>query len=187
MRFIFDMDGTLVDSMRAVKEAYRQAGADWKPEYWGLTAREWGCPPEVHEMKKRLYPTALRRLGRRLHAANLLEVVQGEILTGASLEAVHAVLEVLDLDAPILAAGAAQDTKQGHTPSKIDILRDAASDQRVFYVDDDRDFGLRVLREVPNTYFLHVAEHEGVFHLHNEKGEVQRWTLSSWLPDVTIA
>lgn len=179
MKFVFDMDGTLVDSMKAVKEAYKLAGVKWVPEYWGKTAEEWGCPPEVHEDKKRLYPTCLRRLGRRLQAADLLEVVDGVVLTGASEEAAHAVMEMLGTQFPLLGAGAS-------LPVKLRILKDIAKDERLFYVDDDRDFGLRVLEEVPNAYFLHVAEHEGVYHLHSKKGEVQRWTLSSWLPDVTI-
>lgn len=179
IEFIFDMDGTIVDNYRAVKESYKQAGVDFPDRAWGLTAEEWDCPPEVHKMKKALYPTVLLRLGRRLHAADLLETTRGSVLTGASPESVTAVRKFLKHDFPLLGAGCSHDTK-------IEVLNDRTLDgHRIIYVDDDYDFGKRALGEVQGLLFLHVARHEGVFHLHSKKG-AQRWTLSSWLPDVTI-
>lgn len=179
MRFVFDMDGCIVDSYAAVKEAYRLVGFKLLPEHWGKTWREIGVTPEQHKEKTQLYSTCLRQYGRKLHAATLLEVVGGDILTGASLEAVKSVSSLLGFTPGLIGYSCTQD-------DKIDILNNTAAQGRVFYVDDNRDFGLRVVREVQGAYFLHVAEHEGVYHLHNKKGEVQRWTLSSWLPDVTI-
>jgi hypothetical protein len=181
VHFVFDMDGTLVDSFAAVKEAYRLVGFKLLPEHWGKTWKEIGVTPEQHKEKNALYSTCLRSQGRILHAATLMQVVEGKVLTGASVEAAKAVFDLLGLPLQnhLLAAGVTQEQKFGH-------LRKLAKDGRVFYVDDDRNFGLRIVQDIPNAFFLHVAEHEGVYHLHNKKGEVQRWTLSSWLPDVTI-
>lgn len=178
IRFIFDMDGTIVDSRRAVRDAYKRAGMELPDDAWGKTAKEWGCPPDVHKMKTSLYPTLLLRLGRRLHSADLLETVHGEVLTGASMESVAAVRKFLKHDFPL--AGVSCSAKM-----KIDILKSCASSGVVIYVDDDYDFGRRAMKSVKDLLFMHVARHEGVFHLHSKKG-AQRWTLSSWLPDVTI-
>lgn len=180
IEFIFDMDGTLIDNHRAVREAYKRAGKELPDDAWGKTAKEWGCPHDVHKMKVALYPMLLLRLGRRLHAADLLETVDGSVLTGASLESVVAVRKFLKYDFPLVGSGCSQ--KQ-----KIKLLKDRVTGgDTIIYVDDDFDFGRRALKEVQGLLFMHVARHEGVFHLHNKKGVAQRWTLSSWLPDVTI-
>jgi hypothetical protein len=179
IRFVFDMDGTIVDSRRAVREAYRRAGHPLPDDAWGKTAGEWGCPPDVHKMKIALYPTLLLRMGRRMHASDLLETVNGEVLTGATLQAVQAVRKFLKNEFRLLGAGCSHE-------AKIEILQvQSYPGSQIIYVDDDFDFGQRAMQEVQGLLFLHVARHEGVFHLHSKKG-AQRWTLSSWLPDVTI-
>jgi hypothetical protein len=178
IRFIFDMDGTIVDSYLAVRAAYKKAGLALPEDAWGKTAAEWDCPQAVHEMKKRLYPTILRSHGRRLHAADLLEIVHGHVLTGASIEAVDAVRKFLGFKFDVVGHSCNQDRK-------INILRQLSREHKIIYVDDDLAFGKRALDEVDNLVFMAVARHEGVYHLH-KKGAVQRWTLSSWLPDVTI-
>jgi len=179
IQFIFDMDGTIVDSQAAVRKAYKKAGLVMPDDAWGKTAAEWDCPPDIHRMKERLYLAVLRSTGMRLHAADFLATVHGSVLTGASLAAVDAVQKFLRHKFPVVGAACDHDTK-------IMMLRKAAQESRVIYVDDDYAFGKRALEEVPNLQFLAVARHEGVYHLHNKKGEAQRWTLSFWLPDVTI-
>ena len=181
IKFIFDMDGTIVDSQKAVRIAYKKAGLVVPEDAWGKTAREWDCPPDIHEMKCRLYPAVLLSTGRRMHAADFLETVHGSVITGAGLPAVEAVRKFLRHDFPLV----------GHSCThemKMDVLRSEAAigGITVFYVDDDLDFGKRALYEIDNLQFLAIARHEGVYHLHNKKGEVQRWTLSFWLPDATI-
>lgn len=179
IHFVFDMDGTIVDNHHAVRTAYKKAGLAMPHDAWGKTAVEWDCPPDIHKMKKRLYPAVLLSLGMRLHAADLLEIVHGSVLTGASLEAVNAVRKFLGYDFALTGYSCSHD-------EKVKLLKNVAKDNPVIYVDDDHNFGNRALDEVDNLLFLGIARHEGVYHLYNKKGDVQRWTLSSWLPDATI-
>lgn len=85
----YDLDGTIVDTRPAVKAAYLAAGlSEYKDEYWGKTAAEWHCPPDVHARKSQLY-------GQYLHLATpgwayrFYTATPGAILTGASGEAVQ--------------------------------------------------------------------------------------------------
>ena len=53
---VFDMDGTLFDTREATKLAYEAAGLpEYKPEYWGKSAAEWGCPRDIHKRKHAHY------------------------------------------------------------------------------------------------------------------------------------
>lgn len=177
--FVFDMDGTIVDSYAAVREAYKRAGLVLPDDAWGKPAHEWGCTSHVHKMKSSLYPMILLRLGRRLHAADLLHMTNGSVLTGSSEAGVNAVKKFLKHGFEVSGfACSAED--------KLTILDKKAHKARVFYVDDDLDFGKRALQEIDNMVFIHTARHEGVYHVYSKEGKVQRWTLSSWLPDVTI-
>jgi hypothetical protein len=178
--WVFDMDGCIVDSRKAVAEAYRQAGLPVMPRSaWGKTAQEWECPPEVRETKKRLYDTCLRKMGRRLHAASLLEITGGSVLTGASMEAVRDVRKFIQVDFPLAGAECDSDLK-------IEVLRGKAAEGHVMYVDDDREFGMRVLQEVEGVHFMHTMDHEGVYHVHNKRGETQRWTMSEWTAGLAV-
>lgn len=63
MIYAFDLDGTIFDTYAATKEAYEAAGLpEYKEEYWGKTAAEWGCPLYIHKIKKRIYPKYMRRV-----------------------------------------------------------------------------------------------------------------------------
>lgn len=174
MKFIFDLDGTIVDTHRAVKMAYRKAGIVMPDDAWGKTWREWSCPEDVHAEKARIYPNFVREYGRILPAAELLRITGGRVLTGASLAAVRAVQDILDLDFPIIATECSAEQKLTH------LRREK---ERVMYFDDRKDFGLRALGEVPNLTFAHVAEQDGTYYLYDpaKPGRTLRWALSSWL------
>lgn len=85
---VFDLDGTLVDTHALTVEAYRFAGIDFKPEYWGRSAKDWGCPAEAHKKKQEYFAELLKY--RRLPdawATPLWSKVAPDfrtILTGAS-------------------------------------------------------------------------------------------------------
>lgn len=50
--YVFDLDGTLLDTKDVTKEAYnRVAPGLYKDEYFGLSGAEWGCSKEVHAAK----------------------------------------------------------------------------------------------------------------------------------------
>jgi hypothetical protein len=174
MKWLFDMDGTLVDTLRATREAYRRAGMKMPEGAWGKPWREW-CPEEVHAEKQRIYPNTLREFGRILPAAELLRTMGGEIVTAASARSVDAVVELLEMRYPPRAY------VECSPESKLSIIR--GWQPTAIYVDDNIEFGKRVLRET-GAYFMHVSDKEGLFNLYRD-GRVQRWTLSSWRPAAT--
>ena len=59
--FVFDMDGTLIDSYRATQAAYRQAakelGVTLPVNFWGQPAAQWHCSSALHTRKTKLYST----------------------------------------------------------------------------------------------------------------------------------
>lgn len=178
MKWLFDMDGTLVDTLRATREAYRKAGMKMPEGAWGKPWREW-CPEEVHAEKQRIYPNTLREFGRVLPAAELFKIVGGSILTAASAPSAWSVIETFlgdRLEGDLYAEYSADE--------KISVIKKYYVESRVIYVDDNLEFGKRVLRET-GAYFMHVSDKEGLFNLYRD-GRVQRWTLSSWRPAATI-
>lgn len=178
MKWVFDMDGTLVDTLRATREAYRKAGLKMPEGAWGKTWNEW-CPEDVHLEKQRIYPNMLREFGRVLPAAELFKLVGGTILTAASAPSGIAVEDLLGVTF--------WDMRFEHTSDmKVEFIRAecyaSVEGEKLVYVDDNIEFGKRVLAET-DAYFMHVSDKEGLFNLY-KNGRVQRWTLSSWRPAV---
>ena len=95
------MDGVIVDTKTAVKEAYRQAGVEMPDDCWGKPYHEW-CSEEVHELKKQYYPECLQKYGEKLPIADLARSENSWLLTSASKEAIEAVFDLLGFRIPIL-------------------------------------------------------------------------------------
>jgi CTP:molybdopterin cytidylyltransferase MocA len=98
--FVFDVDGTIVDSQKLTEQCYIQAlneaeergelpvGSFPELPVWGRTAEEWGCPPSVHLRKTELFAEkASALLPGWAHPMLCEAIARGhhvEILTGAS-------------------------------------------------------------------------------------------------------
>lgn len=95
MMHVFDMDGTLVDTRVAIKEAYRLAGINMPDDAFGRPWRKW-CPVAVHQNKNVHYQKTIELASEMWCMGALRELVLLHrpvyILTGASTEAVHAVI-----------------------------------------------------------------------------------------------
>lgn len=91
--FVYDLDGTLIDSKPFVFEAYRLAGIEMPPEMWGKPWHVW-CGIEEHSLKVKVYQEMMDDgIIPVLPAAEVLraQLLRGEdcyILTGAAHEAV---------------------------------------------------------------------------------------------------
>ena len=98
--FIFDVDGTIVDSKALTEECYRQAlglaGMDQSVPVWGRTAEEWGCPPAVHRRKMSIFAEHAHELNpgwaHPMMCEALLRGHHVELLTGASQETMDVLL-----------------------------------------------------------------------------------------------
>lgn len=98
--FIFDVDGTIVDSRALTEACYIQAlneaeergelpvGSFPELPIWGRTAEEWGCPPAVHLRKTELFAekadTLLPGWAHPMMCEAILRGHHVVILTGAS-------------------------------------------------------------------------------------------------------
>ena len=60
MTYLFDLDGTLVNTRLAVKEAYRQVGIEMPDDAWGKPWTEWLNNKFAHDAKAKIYPDVLK-------------------------------------------------------------------------------------------------------------------------------
>lgn len=122
----YDLDGVLIDSRQAVREAYAAAGIIMPVDAWGKPWHSWlpglvgndmRRARRVHIRKNALYPIQLALLGKPLPLAENVrhELCHGRptyLLTGASYQATRCALEILGLEnMPILEVEASQGTK----------------------------------------------------------------------------
>ena len=137
--FVFDLDGTLLDSRDAVKRAYLEAGVEMPDGVWGSPWQSW-CGIAAHSVKTRIYRDMLMRgevptlpamdVVRELLAAD--EYVG--ILTGASHEAVTCVMEREHLTRATLFGWSAT---RVHKKNRLAELSTSASRPHITYVDDE--------------------------------------------------
>ena len=88
--FATDMDGTLIDSQKAVIESYKSVGVHNAEENFGKPWQEW-CPEDKHEAKKKVYEMKLLEFGKRTAFCSDIISLRPLILTGASDSAFHLV------------------------------------------------------------------------------------------------
>lgn len=93
MEWVFDLDGTLIDSQEAVRRAYEAAGVRMPPEAWGKPWREWLGDEAAHRRKEALYPEFLRQYARPKALYRTAQRLRAPVLTGASGAAAKAVQE----------------------------------------------------------------------------------------------
>jgi len=176
MRYVFDMDGVLIDTRKAVEAAYARAGVTMPAEAWGLRWQEW-CSREAHDRKNAMYPTMLNLYARELPAFKILQQFGGSVLTSASTHAARLVQEYLRFPFHLVGAGCTTD-------DKIGVLKTIRGG--VVYVDDDLRKGLAIMQGA-RCRFIHARPDKiGHFDLYNFRQEIEAsWTSSYWPQDVT--
>jgi phosphoserine phosphatase len=143
MTYLFDLDGTLVDTRLAVKEAYRQVGVEMPDGAWGKPWTEWLNNKQVHKAKAKAYPNTLKAFAQELPLYHYAHQHKCPVITGASREAVRAI-QALFGGLNVIATCATH-------ARKIEIIQTYIHDERnVAYVDDD----LRVHEEIKKAGLL---------------------------------
>lgn len=142
--FVFDLDGTLVDTREAVRQAYLAVGVVYPTGAWGIPWQEWtqlsGNDAErIHTAKNAAYPAALKKYAKRLPLLPYALYLDAPILTGASRGAVRTLEEWLGVKLNVVLTSAT-------TSDKINWLNDHMSSNALthVYVDDD----MKVCRQV---------------------------------------
>lgn len=174
--FLFDMDGTIVDTLKALRLCYRKAGITMPPEAIGQSWQAW-CPEAIHKEKERLYPNFVREYVRILPAMNLLRLTKGVVITGASQASVNAVRSVAAIGHfSCLATECTLDRKLNEIKQ-----HQRRTGHHVVWVDDNFEFGQRVMLEAPYADFIHVTEHESVLNVYTESNtsKFHRLTVGS--------
>lgn len=129
IRWVFDLDGTLMDTREAVKHAYLLAGVRMPNDAWGKPWREW-TTKDVHDKKNAMYPIALHNFASPLPLLDYAVKLRSHILTAASLDAVLALKQV------------------GWLPARTPFTSELSREQKVdwlrhhgwgVYVDDDSE------------------------------------------------
>jgi len=133
MLYVFDLDGTLIESERAVRAGYMAAGVTMPPDAWGKPVGAW-CTPAQHTEKQRVYREMLHlhaTPGRAVPLWHSLPHASRCVATGASMSSAIAAMEFLGLDPHELAVFGADHL------AKVEFIRAQMSDTPVLYVDTD--------------------------------------------------
>lgn len=140
---IFDLDGVIVDTKRAVIEAYKIAGVDMPPEMWGHPWREW-CDERTHNLKNTAYNYTLNKYAVHGPLFGVVRSLGSDayVLTGASRDAAVLVRSMFHLNFRLLSCECSY-------TSKAATLMSLAFDKEIVYFDDDADVVNRLKVEVP--------------------------------------
>lgn len=109
--YVFDLDGTLVETRLAVFTAYMRAGVVMPQDAWGRSASEWLTDPEVHRRKVAAYPEKLRLHGQILPLLKYAQDLEAPIITGASAESVSALEKTFSIKLNVQLFGASTEDK----------------------------------------------------------------------------
>jgi len=91
---VYDLDGTLIDTHEAVRQAYLVAGVEMPDDAWGKTWQEWLPDFQKHNLKNLAYPEMLRKYAKPLPLYYDAIKSRDAVLTGASREAVYAIKKI---------------------------------------------------------------------------------------------
>lgn len=96
MRWVFDLDNTLVYTRLANQVAYRYVGVEPPPDFHVRPWQQW-CSPEDHDKKADALPRLLAQHAYLLPSFGILQALGGEILTNASQASYDATVAVFPL------------------------------------------------------------------------------------------
>lgn len=136
--YIFDLDGTLVDTRTAVVEAYREAGIELPEGAWGKPWTNWLKDKRIHDEKARLYPEMLRQHAEELPLYRYAHQHSCPVITGASREAVRAIQKLFG-SLHVVVTCATHERKVKELQRYLENAEDY-----IVYVDDD----MRVHEEI---------------------------------------
>lgn len=97
MHYAFDLDGTLARTREAVLLAYRMAGVEPPPDFFGKPWKAWLSDEDAHRRKNLFYEQLAPAM---IHPTNIVDIYRrtgGAIITGASASAVRTVLRAIGL------------------------------------------------------------------------------------------
>jgi phosphoglycolate phosphatase-like HAD superfamily hydrolase len=109
MHYVFDLDGTLVDTKELVRAAYKRVGVTPPDDFFGKSWREWLKDEKLHQKKNQVYaammPGHLKALPLMSLYRTLMSAYENDadqlfppyVLTGASAEAAKNVFRVLGI------------------------------------------------------------------------------------------
>jgi hypothetical protein len=162
--FMFDMDGTLVDSKDATIAAYKEAGFEFKPEYWGKSATDLNIPPDQHKRKQEVWNrhwreikvTPLGQLAQRLRESmdDFQRNFCFHIITGASEVTVKYTRRALEkkFHWNIPLRGASAYDKQEFLWYWSCYYRE----RMVYYFDDNLEFLKEAAKNIPSTNLVFI-------------------------------
>lgn len=137
--FIYDLDGTLLDSRDAVRRAYAEVGVTMPDDAWGRPWQTW-CGVEPHSRKVVVYDRMLK--AGEVSTFPSLDVVREQlarnehvgILTGASHEAVRAFIRLHDIHGVALLGWSMTRPQKKHV---LHSLRYNGNTPHITYIDDE--------------------------------------------------